>query len=66
MTKVARLARPIDQAHRPDRQPDLQREVRLEASGIVIYADGERFAPPPISIEVVPAAVNVLVAGPDA
>jgi diacylglycerol kinase (ATP) len=42
------------------------RQVRLEARGIVSYADGERFAPLPISIEAVPAAVNVLVAGPDA
>jgi len=42
------------------------RQVRLEASGIVSYADGERFAALPMSVEVVPAALNVLVAGPDA
>lgn len=42
------------------------RQVRLEAGGIVSYADGERFVALPMSIEVVPAAVNVLVAGPDA
>ena len=37
------------------------RKVRLEASGIVSYADGERFAPLPMSVEVVPASLNVLV-----
>ena len=40
------------------------REVRLEASGIVSYADGERFATLPMSCENVPGALNVLVAGP--
>jgi len=39
------------------------REVRLEASGIVSYADGERFAPLPMSARIVPAALNVLVGG---
>jgi diacylglycerol kinase (ATP) len=37
------------------------RQVRLEASGIVSYADGGRFAPLPMSAEVVPAALNVIV-----
>jgi diacylglycerol kinase (ATP) len=37
------------------------RQVTLEAEGIVAYADGERFAPLPLSLEVVPAAVTVLV-----
>ena len=41
------------------------RQVRLEASGIISYADGEPFAPLPMSAQVVPAALNVLVAGPD-
>lgn len=36
------------------------RTVRLEAKGIVSYADGERFAPLPIDCEVVPGAVTVL------
>ncbi len=36
------------------------RTVRLEATGIVAYADGERFAPLPLSMEVVPAALSVL------
>lgn len=37
------------------------RQVRLEAPGIVSYADGERFAPLPLSCQLVPAALNVLV-----
>ena len=36
------------------------REVTLEADGIVAYADGERFAPLPLTLETVPAAVTVL------
>jgi diacylglycerol kinase (ATP) len=36
------------------------RSVTLEADGIVAYADGERFAPLPITVEVVPGAVTVL------
>src|SRR6478672_7269226 len=36
------------------------RTVRLEATGIVSYADGERFAPLPMSMEVVPGALTVL------
>ena len=39
-------------------------QVRLEANGIVSYADGERFAPLPLSCQNLPAALNVLVAGP--
>jgi diacylglycerol kinase (ATP) len=39
------------------------RQVRLQARGIVSYADGERFAPLPLSVQNVPAALNVLVAG---
>jgi diacylglycerol kinase (ATP) len=38
------------------------RHVRLAAAGIVSYADGERFAPLPMSVQIVPAALNVLVA----
>jgi diacylglycerol kinase (ATP) len=34
--------------------------VTLEAAGIVAYADGERFAPLPLTVEVVPGAVTVL------
>jgi diacylglycerol kinase (ATP) len=36
------------------------RSVRLEATGIVSYADGERFAPLPMTIDVVPGALTVL------
>jgi diacylglycerol kinase (ATP) len=36
------------------------RTVRLEATGIVSYADGERFAPLPMTMEVVPGALTVL------
>ena len=39
------------------------KEVRLEAAAIVSYADGERFAPLPMSCQIVPAALNVLVPG---
>ena len=41
------------------------KQVRLEANGIVSYADGERFAPLPMSAQIVPGALNVLVRGPD-
>ena len=41
------------------------KEVRLEAPGIVSYADGERFASLPMSCEIVPGALNVLVSGPE-
>jgi diacylglycerol kinase (ATP) len=36
------------------------RHVRIEAEGITAYADGERIAPLPIDVEVVPGAVRVL------
>jgi diacylglycerol kinase (ATP) len=36
------------------------RQVTLEAHGIVAYADGERFAPLPLSVEAVPGALTVL------
>jgi len=40
------------------------KEVRLEASGIVSYADGERFVPLPVTCQNVPGALRVLVPGP--
>ena len=40
------------------------REVTLEATGIVAYADGERFGPLPVRLEVVPGAVTVLAPSP--
>ncbi|HET7762397.1 MAG TPA: diacylglycerol kinase [Phycicoccus sp.] len=36
------------------------RTVRLQATGIVSYADGERFAPLPVTLEAVPGALTVL------
>ncbi|MBN9606216.1 MAG: hypothetical protein J0G30_06360 [Actinomycetales bacterium] len=36
------------------------RRVRLEADGIVAYGDGERIAPLPIDVELVPGALRVL------
>ena len=36
------------------------RSVRLDAAGIVGYADGERFAPLPLECTAVPGAVSVL------
>lgn len=36
------------------------RDVRLDADGIVAYADGERFAPLPLELHVVPGALTVL------
>lgn len=36
------------------------RSIRLEAPGIVTYADGERFAALPLTVEVVPGALAVL------
>ena len=39
-------------------------EVRLEATGIVSYADGERFAALPMSCVNVPGALNVIVPNP--
>ena len=40
------------------------RRVRLQAAGIVTYADGERLAPLPITVEAVPGALRVLVPPP--
>lgn len=36
------------------------RRIRIEAEGIVAYADGERFGPLPVDVEVVPGALRVL------
>ena len=36
------------------------KRVRIEADGIVAYGDGERIAPLPIDVEVVPGALRVL------
>jgi diacylglycerol kinase (ATP) len=37
------------------------RRVRIEAAGVVAYADGERVGPLPLEIEVVPGALRILV-----
>ncbi len=37
------------------------KRVRIEADGVVAYADGERVGPLPLEIEVVPGALRVLV-----
>jgi diacylglycerol kinase (ATP) len=52
--------------HVTDRRVTIERarNVRLEAAGMVAYADGERFGPLPIDIEVVPGAVRVLAPNP--
>jgi diacylglycerol kinase (ATP) len=36
------------------------RRIRIEADGIVVYGDGERFGPAPVDIELVPGALRVL------
>jgi diacylglycerol kinase (ATP) len=36
------------------------RKVRLEAEGVIAYADGERVGPMPIDLEVIPGALRVL------
>ena len=40
------------------------RRVSLQAAGIMGYADGERFAPLPLTAEAVPGALRVMVPGP--
>ena len=45
----------------PDVRTFRSRRVRLEATGITAYADGERVAPLPIDIEAVPGAGQVVV-----
>ena len=47
------LGHPAVEVHRA-------RRVRLEATGIVGYADGERLGPLPLDLEVVPGALSVL------
>lgn len=39
------------------------KRVRLATPGIVAYADGERFGPLPVEVEVVPGCLSVLVPG---
>jgi diacylglycerol kinase (ATP) len=52
--------------HVTDPRVRIQRakKVRIEADGIVAYGDGERIAPLPIDVEVVPGALRVLAPQP--
>ena len=40
------------------------KRIRIESDGVVAYADGERIAPLPIDIEVVPRAIRILAPTP--
>jgi diacylglycerol kinase (ATP) len=42
------------------------RRIRIESDGIVAYADGERLAPLPVDVEVVPGALRIYAPGPAA
>jgi diacylglycerol kinase (ATP) len=46
--------------NRPEVTCRQAREVRLESPGVIAYADGERFAPLPITCTCVPGALTVL------
>jgi diacylglycerol kinase (ATP) len=52
--------------HVTDPRVRIQRakKVRIEADGIVAYGDGERIAPLPIDVELVPGALRVLAPQP--
>jgi diacylglycerol kinase (ATP) len=45
---------------RPEVTVRRAREVRLESAGVIAYADGERFAPLPLTCTCVPGALTVL------
>lgn len=49
---------------RPEVTVRRARTITLESDGVVGYADGERFAPLPITCEVVPGALRVFVPSP--
>jgi diacylglycerol kinase (ATP) len=46
--------------HHPQYEHHLVRSVTLAAPGVVSYADGERFAPLPLTVECAPGALTVL------
>ena len=50
----AHLGHPAVSVHRA-------RSVRLDAPGVVAYADGERLYPLPVDVDVVPGAVRILI-----
>jgi diacylglycerol kinase (ATP) len=47
--------------HHPGYEHHLARRVTVAAPGITAYADGERIAPLPLTVEVAPLALRVLV-----
>ena len=47
--------------HHPDYRHERARSVTIAASGITAYADGERIGPLPLTVEVAPMALRVLV-----
>ena len=47
----------------PRVQMERARRIRIEADDIIVYADGERIAPLPIDVEVVPNSLRVLAEG---
>jgi diacylglycerol kinase (ATP) len=49
-----------EHVHNPAVTVRRARTVRLSAPGITTYADGERFAPLPLTVEAVPGALTVL------
>lgn len=48
--------------HLTDRRVSIHQvtKVRIEADGVVGYADGDRFAPAPLNLEIVPGGLKVL------
>ncbi len=47
--------------HHPDYRHHLAKKITIAAPGITAYADGERLAPLPLTVEVAPLALTVLV-----
>jgi diacylglycerol kinase (ATP) len=47
--------------HHPEYRHHLARRVTIAASGVTAYADGERIAALPLTVEVAPLALKVLV-----
>jgi diacylglycerol kinase (ATP) len=47
--------------HHPDYRHHLAKKITIAAPGITAYADGERVAPLPLTVEVAPLALSVLV-----
>ena len=47
--------------HHPDYRHHSARSVTIAAAGITAYADGERIGPLPLTVDVAPLALSVLV-----